>query len=270
MAWNEHKINNWNNFIQIVDDLHLDEQGGLDWYFRGQSDKEWRLEPSILRYLRITKLTSERALGIEFGATRRFISEYHLHAKTDYVDRSKWDILAWWMVMQHHSCPTRVLDWTLSPYIALYFAVEQAPDKDGAVWFFPSNHLETHVEKMYGKIDKEMLTEANYVSATYPIMPSIHNERSAAQQSVFTVCTNILGEHSETIASVFNKDQKDAYLHKVIVPAELKNSFLSRLRVMNITPSSLFPGLDGLGHSAKDYIKLRVWRTDEQYKNKNI
>lgn len=44
-------------------------------------------------------------------------------------------------VMQHYSCPTRLLDWTLSPYVALYFAVEQSPESDGAVWFFPSSAL---------------------------------------------------------------------------------------------------------------------------------
>jgi hypothetical protein len=39
-----------------------------------------------------------------------------------------------WGFMQHHSCPTRLLDWTSSAYVAAYFAVEQLPDTDGALF----------------------------------------------------------------------------------------------------------------------------------------
>ena len=38
------------------------------------------------------------------------------------------------MSMQHYGAPTRLLDWTSSPYVAAYFAVSQAPSEDGAVW----------------------------------------------------------------------------------------------------------------------------------------
>ena len=150
MSWHEQRLNSWSDFVGVVERLRINEQGDAGWYLRGQGDERWRLEPSLLRQL--GQVTVERALGIEFGATRRFQSQYHLHTKADGVDRSRWGSIAWWMVMQHHSCPTRLLDWTLSPYVGLYFAVEQFPEVDGAVWLFPSSALETLTTSRYGKL----------------------------------------------------------------------------------------------------------------------
>ena len=121
MSWHEQRLNSWADFVEVVERLKIEEQQDAGWYLRGQSDNGWGLQPSLLRH--VHRVTVERALGIEFGATRRFESQYHLHSKADGVNRSQWGPIAWWMVMQHHSCPTRLLDWTLSPYVALYGGV---------------------------------------------------------------------------------------------------------------------------------------------------
>lgn len=264
MNWHRDQLSSWGDFVELVERLNLNEQGDAGWYIRGQSNESWSLQPSLLRHL--GEVTVERALGIEFGATRRFMSQYHLHAPTDGIDKSQWGAIGWWMVMQHHSCPTRLLDWTLSPYVALYFAVDQCPESDGAVWFFPPSALETITANRYGKLQpsSEKQLESHDVEAVYPIETTQHSRRSASQQAVFTVCTHVLADHGEVISEAF-VEQEDRYpLHKVIVPAVLKDQFLSRLRTMNITPSSLFPGLDGLGRAARDYIRLRAWRTHKE------
>lgn len=261
MAWHQQRLNSWANFVELVERLNLNEQGGPGWYLRGQSNELWPLRPSLLRYL--GEMAVERALGIEFGATRRFQSQYHLQSPADGVDRSRWGSIAWWMVMQHYSCPTRLLDWTLSPYVALYFAVEQSADTDGAVWFFPSSALDTITTLRYGKLtpEAEGLLESHDIRAAYPIEAAQHSQRSAPQQAVFTVCTYVLGDHGDAIGEAFRGQEERYPLNKIMVPADLKNEFLSRLRTMNITANSLFPGLDGLGRAARDYVRLRAWRT---------
>ena len=264
MNWHRDQLSSWADFVELIERLQLNEQGDAGWYIRGQSNELWTLQPSLLRHL--GEVTVERALGIEFAATRRFMSQYHLHSSADGIDKSEWGAIGWWMVMQHYSCPTRLLDWTLSPYVALYFAVDQFPESDGAVWFFPSSALETITTNRYGELQpgsNEQL-ESQDINAVYPIEATQHSRRSASQQAVFTVCTHVLSDHGDVISEAF-VGQGDRYpLNKVIVPAGLKDEFLSRLRTMNITPSSLFSGLDGIGRAARDYIRLRAWRTHNE------
>lgn len=261
MCWQELKIDNWEGFASFVERLNFNEQGDPGWYFRGQSDKAWTLKPSLLRHL--GNIEVERALGIEFGSARRFLSQYHIHYSLDGTDRSEWNPIVQWMFMQHYSCPTRLLDWTLSPYVGLYFAIEQSPQEDGAVWLFSSVELNRITDLNYGKLAHghyECL-ETHDIKAIYPIEPTHHNERSASQQAVFTICTHILADHGEIIARSLTENHSDLPAYKLIIPAHLKTSFLSKLRVMNIAPSSLFPGLDGLGRASRDYIRLRAWRS---------
>ncbi len=260
-TWHQQRLSRWADFVAFVESLVLNEQGDAGWYLRGQSDESWGLRPSLLRYL--GKVAVERALGIEFGASRRFISQYHLHSAAHSSDMSKWSPIAWWMVMQHHSCPTRLLDWTLSPYVALYFAVDQLPESDGAVWLFPSAALGNLTATRYGRLqpDSGKQLESKDVEAVYPVEAAVHSRRSATQQAVFTVCTHVLADHGDAISRAFVGQEDRRPLNKVIVPASLKNEFLSRLTAMNITASSLFPSLDGLGRAACNYIRLRAWRT---------
>ena len=150
MNWHRDQLSSWADFVELIERRKLNEQGDAGWYIRGQSNELWTLQPSLLRHL--GEVTVERALGIEFGSTRRFMSQYHLHSSADGIDKSEWGAIEWWMVMQHYSCPTRLLDWTLSPYVALYFAVDQFPESDGAVWFFPSLALETITTNRYGEL----------------------------------------------------------------------------------------------------------------------
>lgn len=88
--------------------------------YRGQSDLNWELKPSVMR-------------GLRPEAESQIFSELMVEAPSDFSsDRSMFDKL---VRAQHYSLPTRLLDVSLNPLVALYFACneEEHHDKDGVV-----------------------------------------------------------------------------------------------------------------------------------------
>lgn len=167
-------------------------------------------------------------------------------------------------IMQHYSCPTRLLDWTVSPYVAAYFAVNNLTDRDGAIWIFHANVLNQIMEEKYdanASIPDNNMYYDEHCPTIIRSIRAMDSPRIAAQQGVFTVCTNIMEDHSHIIDSTVGKHSSQ-YLIKIIIPSGLKNKVLSRLHTMNITAASLFPGIDGLGLRMADTIKLKIFHRD--------
>jgi len=267
--WTTVRINDWRSWQDAVEGYDLSEQSNPGWWFRGQADSDWTLEPSLRRAIKGLDSAYARAHGIELGALRRFQDRAHLFLPSDGVDRSKWKLPAWWALMQHFGCPTRLLDWTESPYVALYFAAISETQADGALWAFPASLVSTNVSSRYGPLEHQVWDgeDGLFEAAVYPAYLLSHNDRSASQQACFTVCVDIFAEHSKAIETAVDDIAHTLALTKLIIPRERKLDFLSRLRTMNITAASLFPGLDGLGRSAAEYIRLRAWRSVEGQRN---
>ncbi|MCX7780461.1 MAG: FRG domain-containing protein [Negativicutes bacterium] len=271
MNYNSIKIQSWRELVDILESLQVQDDP-LVWYLRGQADADWQLLPSFLRAVDTGIADHRDACEIENLALKLFQSQAHLYLKPDIIDRNSWSRVAWWSLMQHYSCPTRLLDWTRSPYVAAYFAVDQCLDRDGAVWFFPAPQLEQIMRSRYGPLaetDAAEFTACGDRQAVYPVLGSQHTQRSAAQQGVFTVSTYILADHGAVIADALAHRQGIERLTKLVIPAVLKHEFLSRLHTMNITAKTLFPGIDGMGRSVSEIISLRFWRRTAK-KDKNM
>src|SRR5262245_26270619 len=102
--------------------------------YRGQALAEWTLKPSLTRIFERSGLQrEERAQALERDFREIFKARVHEHLDLALLPAEN-DLLSWWVIMQHYGAPTRVLDWTESPYVALYFAVCSHPGSDGAVW----------------------------------------------------------------------------------------------------------------------------------------
>jgi hypothetical protein len=98
----------------------VDEDGDAassGWVFRGLANAEYGLEPAIER---TAKPTGNRWAALELLISGEFRSRAHLHLAAPSVPA---DELSWLALMQHYAVPTRLLDFTYSPFVALYFAI---------------------------------------------------------------------------------------------------------------------------------------------------
>jgi FRG domain-containing protein len=170
--------------------------------------------------------------------------------------------------MQHYGAPTRLLDWTHSPFVAAYFACENHPDKDGAVWAVHAGTVNTFTEK---RISFAQAIQSGAFGEDYPpravfLGPHLTRvtDRMLAQQMSFSVATETLADHGSLMREAFGDPSKypaNTVMFIVgIIPAKRKLEFLFRLRAMNITAQSLFPGIDGLGRSVSELVRLSTHR----------
>ena len=122
MNYSEMKLNNWKEFINFINRLTE------NWCYRGQSNASWDLKTSLERtdFFRMHEYIESLFLTDYKRGARNYLSEKEIPE----------NLLEWLALMQHHGAPTRLLDFTKSPYIATYFAFENAEIKDNsiAIW----------------------------------------------------------------------------------------------------------------------------------------
>ena len=259
MSWPTLELTNWSDFLEITEALNRGPAVHGNYVARGQSAAEWGLSPTLSR-LRPANDSHESFIDLERLLVKEFVSKAHLHVTQDVLG-GKHNQLQKWAVMQHHGAPTRLLDWSYSPFVAAYYAVNSQWDQAGAIWLFQEPILVTQMEKKFdvpdGRSFAEFLFKPDAPLAVLPWAPPTLTERMTAQQGLFTVALNPLTSHEETLA-ILRPLQEDGaeVLRKIIVPAGLKPSFLRHLKTMNITASALFPGVDGLGLSISELAQL--------------
>ena len=262
MGWPFETIGSWSHFAGLADRFILQARDA--YIFRGQSDVGWdNLKPSLTRIMEGSPVTE--ALKIERKAWTIFIKQSHRYFNLATID-DRDDPLDWWPLMQHYRAPTRLLDWTASPYVAAYFAVaeDEKWDCDGVVWFFHPVWLHKAMEKKYpienlhqpdGRLNaKSVVFDPNAPPRLIPFYQRFDDNRMFAQQGHFTVCLRPLADHAKVMEEALVG--QPGTFGKVIIRKELKPEFLLRLNSMNIGANSLFPGMDGIGLSIAELVRL--------------
>lgn len=117
----KHRIEHLADYFTIVDSLTADEV----FWFRGHAEVDWDLIPSALRY----KVQSQRDKAVVLLDEFRRIAELKISRPPRPAARLEWVQLA-----QHYGLPTRLLDWTQSATIGLFFACLPPDDRDGVLF----------------------------------------------------------------------------------------------------------------------------------------
>lgn len=248
---NDIVVKSWEQLCEeVYHDSWKPEMGRYrsDYAFRGLSDMNYELKNSFLRNC------GDRP-ELEYHLLRNF-RKYSI-SRDPQLTSTFWRAL---VLAQHHGLPTRLIDWTYSPFIAMHFATANTEkyDIDGVIWkvdfvkvnqLVPtplSNGLEEEkcnaftvemLEKIVSLGDFDRLFTENQVLFFEP--PSI-DERIVNQFALFSVMNNPTSVLDEWLIQ-----HPDTY-RRIIIPKELKLEVRDKLDQANITERVLFPGLDGL------------------------
>lgn len=273
-------LEDWGAFHDAVDSL-----GG--WIFRGHGSSNWKLLSTLDRHV----AASESKTYVEHNFVTEFKRRAHNYLRAQDIPTDDGE---WLALMQHFGSPTRLLDFTYSPYVAAYFALEDLPadgSNDSTVWAISpgwchmqfgriamanapmfgytitdldagidaslksESKVDTEIRSLYagsllsGFVGENARQVTTALVTTYD--PLKLSERMSAQQGVFLWPGNIELTFMENLDAL--GDPLDG-IRRIVIPHSARGRALEQLRAMNITRTSLFPGLDGFAQSFRQKL----------------
>lgn len=233
--------------------MNFSKPGETVW-FRGQEHKDWPLQPSIARY--------PKGIDAEIMLIKRFTQNAMPYLENK-RPKAEWE---WLFVMQHYGVPTRLLDWTESPLVGLYFAVQDNPAQngnDGALWCLHPTDLNTKANLNFTfpselpTFDQDEEVMQNYLPTRVAIDRKSNlnpvaaialrdSPRMYAQLGVFTI-THRNQTPIETIAT-------GDHIWRLIIPAAAKKQLREELAYLSFTKLTLFPELSNVAVTAKELL----------------
>lgn len=231
------------------------------WY-RGYGDAAWPLEPSLLRQPYAT-------LAREYDA--KFQQVFLARGSTLFGRDWPECAVRRYALMQHHGFPTRLLDWSESSLIALYFAVRGQCDSDSAVWVLDSDALSgigpfqnrpfppfgavyemdalrDLVDWRVGNIGTEAIAE-DFIPI--PLVPSHFGLRDTVQRGRFTLHAYSQGALDGLSRELAFGSARIRTLVKLRVPNEFRARIRDELLHFGITETSVYPDLEGLARELR-------------------
>jgi hypothetical protein len=245
-----------------------------DWIFRGQH-ADWILNTALERACENSGLTSvQDSQKIEKSMIREFKRLYDGSDR----DRVEKDTLYALSVMRHYGAPTRLLDFTYSKYVGIYFALEYANDidvendeKSCAIWCINQEWLVKAIKNTSHEV-KKLVDEREdddlridetflplYLNNRYDFIgwenPIALHQRLHIQQGTFLCPGNISKPFMVNLKELKGWEEKSSIMKVVcrMKVGDLHKAF-DECRRMNISRESLFPGLDGFAQSMKYHM----------------
>jgi hypothetical protein len=242
----EVQVNSWSEFTD-----YISARDG--WAFRGQSDASWPLLSSLQRRLQQNRVPRDQWSERERRAVRIFRRKAHVYL----TDKGTLDDnLRCLAMMQHHGAPTRLLDFTKSPFVAAFFALEEARTHAAVyalntprIWaggpaFDPT--LTRHVidPRVPGNFDRY------FAVSELPVVwfgePHKMDHRLIAQSGLLVV-PGVLDLPLNELLAEYGQQQE--VVERIDIAPEVRSEAMHELYRMNITHATLFPDLEGLARS---------------------
>lgn len=240
-----YQTKNIDSLTRLIEELEVDLEGygGSVWY-RGQTNDSYTLLPSYLR----DDFAPEKTLLSAFKQNATMLTNQHPVSSFD-----------WLFVMQHYGIPTRLLDWTESPLIALYFALKKHADQnDAVIWALKPTELnknsgidEDKEDFFIPSFDYEVIEGYSIESISntpaklnpVAVIATRNNPRIQAQMGVFTI-------HHKNKISIEDLGDK-THILKYVIKKESKTKMLKQLELLGINEFQLFPELSSINSIMK-------------------
>jgi hypothetical protein len=240
-------ITSLNELLKVVEILNK-QYGSRVWY-RGQADQSWDLIPSIHRN--------------DYAINETYITnDFYIRVK-QVIDNppAKDNFSAWMAMMQHYGLPTRLLDWSMSPLIAAFFATEKYEkhkDVDACIWaLFPrllnknegfGNFVMPNdaysVQQMLVRAFKNSEPIDNQFEDKIIACCSTEKDlRMYSQQATFTVHNS-----NRKLTDICTSDM----LYKIIIPKANKEYFFESLSYFGINQSFIYPDMEHIAYEIKN------------------
>jgi hypothetical protein len=254
LRWNEELIvdgvmsitlTSWKYFHDYVRQEMLDFS---HYVWRGQLDSVWRLESGLDRALKVSELTQRSQIAR--GHLEKF--KLAVRGRRGQHPSKIEDENEWWALGQHHGLATPLLDWTESPFVALYFAFES---RNGASSGFRSVWALGPVFEINKKIREGVggLGDAPTLDFIRPHQDE--NSRLVSQAGLFTRVP--LGQTVDGwVKKNCEKEKLYATLIHLRIPDRDREECLRTLNKMNISHLTLFPDVHGASLHCNKIIEI--------------
>lgn len=232
----------WNSYLSFA----FNNESSPEYLFRGISNKNHNLVPSIGR-------GAEENTGGDIETVESdLISEFkRLSVPILRADETPKSEFEWLFLAQHYGLPTRLLDWSSNPLVALYFATEKDDDIDGGVYVIKQVVTDQYEIFDYKTADytASHKKQPSSLFAIQPnqgkfifVRPKYSDQRYLNQRSVFSCPSNPFN-------SINPKD-----LELLTFKASWKPEIRRRLKIMGISTSFIYPGLAGIASEVKSFV----------------
>lgn len=251
-------ISTWSEFV----DLSNERDG---WAFRGQQRADWQLWSSLSRHLRAYVADINCWAEREARAIRIFQRKAHSFVQDPLLLDDHLRCLA---LMQHHGAPTRLLDFTKSPYVAAFFALENAIE-DAAVYAINTPYLWNAAPRDDTTLSRDVIDprrtgnfdryfQDNNRAIVWTGEPGKLDGRLLAQSGTFVI-PGMIDRPLEVIIEQNYRCDDEPVIEKYTLSASMRREAMEAMYRMNLTYATLLPDLEGLARSSAFELEI-IWK----------